>query len=301
LNWAADREAFKKKVEENFSYPRVGLPALKNNGRFYLHYNSGLDPQTTIYEATREEIDAIESSSSSASSTAAAGATKKPPGKPWFDANLLSKDGTVALSYTRFSHSGKYVCYGISASGSDWHTLYFRGSEKPFVASQSEAEKEKQYSAAGGPERLPDTLEDVKFCVPYWTHDDKGVFYKRFPKPTISTSKEDFSKGTETDANVDSQVWYHRLGTRQEEDILVISKDPENPSVEYDIVTSDDGKYLMAHAFKDTDPKNKIVIAKLEGQEIGRDMKWVSVAGDFQYSLDYITNDGDKFYWSESA
>ncbi len=41
-----DREAFKKKVEENFSYPRIGIPVLKNNERFYLHYNSGLGEST---------------------------------------------------------------------------------------------------------------------------------------------------------------------------------------------------------------------------------------------------------------
>ncbi|KDN48433.1 hypothetical protein K437DRAFT_255543 [Tilletiaria anomala UBC 951] len=278
-----EREAFKEKVEQNFSYPRINIPVKKKNGKFYLHYNSGLDPQSTIYEATQEEIDAIEKSDGS-----------KPPGRVWFDANLLSKEGTIALTNTRFSTSGKLVAYGISVSGSDWETIYFRQTSSPFVAGE---DKESAYSPSGGPDRLEDSLEYCKFTSATWTPDDKGVFYQTYPKPSISEAANDFSKGTETDANLNARLWYHRLGTKQSQDILVIDKDPKTPTAGWGTHVTEDGKYLVVSSYKDTDTKNKIWVAQLEGQQIGEALKYVAVAGEYKFSLDYVAHDGSRFYW----
>ena len=46
--------------------------------------------------------------------------------KVFLDPNLLSDDGTVALSGSCFSEDGKILAYGLSRSGSDWITLHFR-------------------------------------------------------------------------------------------------------------------------------------------------------------------------------
>lgn len=39
------------------------------------------------------------------------------------DPNVLSDDGTVALSTCAVSEDAKYLAYGISSSGSDWVTI----------------------------------------------------------------------------------------------------------------------------------------------------------------------------------
>lgn len=266
-----DKATLQKRLEENWNYARVSAPSHKHDGRYYYSYNAGLAPQSQIYRATRAEVDAAEGKKQ-----------EGPVGELFFDTNVLSPDGTVALALTAFSHSGKYLVYGLSVSGSDWTTLYVRTTDAPLTASDG---------TEGGAGRMADVLEHVKFSSAVWTHDDVGFFYQRYP----SVSHTD--KGTETDANQDAALYYHRLGTAQAEDVLVIAADKATPSSMWHPTVTEDGKWVLLENSKDTDTKQRFFLAPLEGQTIGPAMRWIPLSTSFRYTLEYIGNDGPRFYF----
>ncbi|WFD21832.1 prolyl oligopeptidase [Malassezia equina] len=266
-----DKAELQRRLQQNWDFERTSAPSLKPDGRYYYSYNAGLAPQSQIYRATRDQIDAAQRDA----------ATKKPIGELFFDTNVLSDDGTVALKWTSFSHTGRYVAYGISRSGSDWFKIFLRSTESPMLSCAPGTE--------GGDDRLPDVLEHIKFSGITWTHDDQGFFYQRFP----ATEHED--KGTEMDANQDAQLYYHRLGTPQSEDILVVDKDPVTRSSMWHCEITDDGDWLILSNSKDTDNKQRYYVASLK-EGVSSQMKWQALSSQFEYMLEYIANDGPRFY-----
>ena len=131
----------------------------------------------------------------------------------------MSKDGTVALSATSFSKSGKYFAYGISKAGSDWLRVYVRPTSAPFNTPPADDST----ARTGGPDRLEDEIRSVKFSGITWLHDDSGFFYQAFPEAESIGAD---GHGTETDANKDARLHFHKIGTKQSEDVLVVAKDP---------------------------------------------------------------------------
>lgn len=132
----------------------------------------------------------------------------------FLDPNTLSDDGTVALNGVQFSPDGRYASYSISRSGSDWNEFYVMD---PATKSL-----------------LPDHIEWAKFGAPVW-HGD-GFFYSAYSRPEAG---KEFSN-----ANENHRVYYHRLGTPQEEDILVY-EDPAHPLYFHSTGVSDDGSTLF--------------------------------------------------------
>jgi prolyl oligopeptidase len=97
---------------------------------------------------------------------------------------------------------------------------------------------------------LDDILENVKFSCLSWTHDNKGIFYNSYPK----SSKSD---GTAIEKNEYQQLFYHRIGTTQADDVLC-AQFPNEPSWMGHVNVSDCGNYLIMSISKSCDPVNQL-------------------------------------------
>src|SRR6266699_2476376 len=160
LSQIPERAALRKRLTALWNYPKYGAPFHKA-GRYFFFKNDGLQNQSVLYKQ--------------------ASLTAGP--ETLLDPNLLSEDGTVAVSTLAVSEDGRLLAYGTSASGSDWEEFRVRD-----VASGRD---------------LPDHLQWIKFSGASWTKDGAGFFYSRYPQPGDKAL---------TDVNRFQRLYYHRLG-----------------------------------------------------------------------------------------
>ncbi len=184
------------------------------------------------------------------------------------DPNTFSDDGTVALTFCRLSQDAQYVGYGTAAAGSDWQTVRVRNIETG--------------------QDTDDSIEWVKFSFISWTHDNQGFFYSRYPAPDANQQY--------TGANLHHTIYYHRLGTSQDQDIL-IHQDKENPKLNFYSEISDDGRYLFVNISGVAGPINKLGYIDLEDplHPVFHNPLML-ITGDLEGSFYAIGNDGNTFY-----
>ncbi|HEX9942622.1 MAG TPA: prolyl oligopeptidase family serine peptidase [Thermoanaerobaculia bacterium] len=180
------------------------------------------------------------------------------------DPNALSPDGTIALSGMSVSEDGKLLAYGLSSGGSDWQEWKVR-----------EVETGRD---------LPDHLRWVKFSDAAWTHDHKGFFYSRYDEPKEGHQLEE--------ANFYQKLYYHRLGTPQAEDELVYQR-PDVKEMGFAPEVTEDGRYLVIHAWKGTETENGIFYKDLKAPG----SKAVELLGGFDAAYHFIGNDGPVFWF----
>ena len=202
------RERFRSRITELWNYPKIGLPFREANRLFYTK-NSGLQRQSVYY--MRTSLDA--------------------PEQIVIDPNVLSPDGSVALSLFTPSPDGRYLAYGQSQGGSDWSTVYVR-------------------TLTGG-RQLSDTVKWIKFSGLSWTKDGNGFFYSRFPTPEA---------GKELQSAVKNQkLYYHKIGTPQSSDRLIYER-KDQPDWFVFGGMSDDGRFMYISVVNGTDPHNRLYV-----------------------------------------
>ncbi|MBI1310018.1 prolyl oligopeptidase family serine peptidase [bacterium] len=180
------------------------------------------------------------------------------------DPNTWSADGTVALSGTAFSDDGNYVAYGVQDAGSDWRTWKIMEIDTGRT--------------------LTDELHWVKFNEPVWSKDSLGIFYARYPEPSGDAEFQAL--------NLNMQVYYHRLGTSQSQDVLVYEH-PDEPEWGYGCDVTEDGRYLVLTIWKGTDDRYRIVYRDLE-EPYGLPTELITT---FDNEYTFIGNDGPTFFF----
>jgi prolyl oligopeptidase len=178
--------------------------------------------------------------------------------------NTLTKDGTVALAGTAISEDAKYIAYGLAEAGSDWNTWKVRD--------------------IGTGKDLSDELKWVKFSGASWTHDGRGFFYSRFPEPKGEAKFQA--------TNENQQLYYHRLGTPQSDDVLVYAV-PDHPKWTVAGGVSEDGRYLLIELGDGTTSGKSRVLVKDLMEPLAMPTTIIPQA---DARLDVIGNDGPLFY-----
>ena len=179
-------------------------------------------------------------------------------GKPQLvlDPNKFSEDGTASLGSISFNKAGNLLAYQISEGGSDWRKVYIKDLKNNKL--------------------LTDELDWIKFSGISWAGD--GFYYSRYPEP----DKNDKLSG----ANQFHQVFYHKIGTPQSEDVLTYA-DRANPKRNMYANTTKDERFLTLSIIESTSG-NALYFRDLASNEIGFTPIWEKFDNDFQV----IDNDG---------
>jgi len=93
-------------------------------------------------------------------------------------------------------------------------------------------------------------------------------------------------------------MYYHKIGTKQNHDILFYSE-PENPKNMFDIEITDDGKYLLLIIEASCDPKNKVYVMEING-EINDHPVFNKLIDEFDAEYSLIHSSGSIFYFKTS-
>lgn len=174
------------------------------------------------------------------------------------DPNLLWPEGDVALAGFVPSPDGRYLAYGVSPGGADWRTYVVRNLRTGQLTS--------------------DTVRWARFTGLSWTADGNGFFYSRYPQPP---AERHLTAGLERHT-----VYYHRIGTSQDEDIRIYSR-PDEPSWIVGAGVDETGRFFQLSSTPGTD-RNTLAIVDM-GDPLRPDVQAAQIR---------IAPEADANYWA---
>ncbi|MBN2132390.1 MAG: S9 family peptidase [Sedimentisphaerales bacterium] len=234
------RGRIKERLEELMDYPRYSAPS-KHGGRYFFWKNDGLQNQSVLY--VQETLEA------------------EP--RVVINPNVLSTDGTVAVTATAISWDGTFLAYGLSRSGSDDKEVMVR-----------DIDSGRDYR---------DLLRWCRFTTIAWKHDGSGFFYSRYPDPNTVTPEDRMNY---------NRVYWHALGTSQSQDALVFEL-PDHKELSFAPIVTEDGRYLLLYVHHGTDPRNRVYYRAVDSHE-----PFVKLLDKADARYDFIGNDGPMFYFN---
>ncbi len=236
------RKAIGERLKQLWNFERWSVPA-REGKHLVVGKNDGLQNQNVLYvldDAGQERV--------------------------LLDPNTLSKDGTVALAGTVYTHDGSKVAYGLSASGSDWQVWKVRD-----VATGTDA---------------TDELKWIKFNEPTWAKDGRGFYYARYDEP---------KPGEElANLNFDQKVYWHELGTPQSADSLVYAR-PDHKEWGFDPEVTEDGRWLVITVRIGTDPKTSVFVQAAK-RTAKKPAKTIEVLPGFTARFKVVGSQGDTLW-----
>ncbi|MDD3892569.1 MAG: prolyl oligopeptidase family serine peptidase, partial [Bacteroidales bacterium] len=179
--------------------------------------------------------------------------------KVLIDPNKFSDDGTVALSNVAVSRDGKYIAYAVADGGSDWNKIKVR-----LIDSAKD---------------LDDEVKWVKFSSIQWFKD--GFFYSCYDAPqggSELSTKNEYHK-----------VYYHKVGTSQNDDKLVFQNQAEplrNLSAQ---VTSDE-KFLIISESESTQGNSLYI------RNLNTDHDFIKLTTSFDYNYQVLDHFDNNLY-----
>ena len=175
--------------------------------------------------------------------------------------NTFSEDGTTSMAGMSFTEDGELLAYSISEGGSDWRKI---------IVLDAESKKQKG-----------DTIVDVKFSGISWKDND-GFYYSSYDKP----------EGSELSAKTDQhKLYYHKLGTSQDEDLLIYGGTEEQKHRYVSGSVTEDSHYLIVSASKSTSG-NRLMMKDLTKSN----SEFVDVIDTYDSDVYIIENDGSKLF-----
>jgi prolyl oligopeptidase len=175
-----------------------------------------------------------------------------------FNPSVWDTTGLSSANNYSFSKSGDYMAIAIAKSGSDWNSIFV-------------------FDADG--KQLKDSINWVKFSGISWTKN--GFLYSRYPAPIEGS---EFSQ-----KNTFHQVYHHKIGTSQKEDVL-IWKDEKNPQRTHGAISVNNGQYYLLTASESTSGNN----VKLKK---GERANWQTLVADFDKDFQYIGKHKSSLYF----
>jgi prolyl oligopeptidase len=146
------------------------------------------------------------------------------------DPNKFSEDGTISLGGTSVSNNASLLAYSISDGGSDWRTW-------------------KVLNINTG-EVFPDEINWAKFSSATWENDDSGFYYQKYEEPKDELLRE---------VNISPKLMFHKLGTPQTEDQIVI-ENLDQPRWGWGISILEDTDVKFLTISNGTDERNRLYV-----------------------------------------
>ncbi len=189
------------------------------------------------------------------------------------DPNTFSQDGTSSLFARSASKDGVLLAYLVSDGGSDWTSVRLLDLD----------------TAAPIGERLT----NVKFSTATWL-PDHSFLYLHYDVAGTRT-------GTDAEALPGGKLKQHRVGTSQDDDILVLDF-PDDPRLGMTPELSHDGRWVLVSIHEGTSEKNRLWAYPVEQDggtaSLGEPLKIVDEASA---TFEFVRTDGDHLYLRTEA